>query len=333
MKPNLDAFFHPKKFKAFFKAPFSRRHFLKLLGLFSLTALFTTKTTTKLMARNSKAVGPRPGKKIATAVPLAVVQGKNPAANTRKAVELLGGMDKFVHSGDTVVIKPNIGWNRAPQYAANTNPLVLATLVTMAKDAGAKRVRVFDNTCNDARMCYDNSGIQEAVKKSGGMIYHVRDIKWRPGRFPAGAAMKDWLMYQDAVECDTFINVPVAKHHGLSKLSLSIKNLMGVCGGRRGAMHWNLDEKLAEVLGFIRPELTVVDATRILLRHGPTGGNLEDVEHRDTIIASHDPVLADAYATTLFGLKPGDIGYIVASAKAGLGSMDIQQPGIRTTKA
>ncbi len=333
MKPSINSLFNFKKFKDFIQTPFSRGHFLKLLGLFSLTALFTTKTTGSLMARNSKAISPRRGKKIITPVPLAVVQGKDPVINTRKAVDLLGGMDKFVRSGDTVVIKPNIGWNRAPEYAANTNPLVVATLVAMAKEAGAKRVRVFDNTCNDPRMCYDHSGIKEAVKKSGGMIYHVSELKWRPGRFPAGAAMTDWLMYQDAVECDTFINVPVAKHHGLSKLTLSIKNLMGVCGGRRGAMHWNLDEKLAEVLAFIRPELTVVDGTRILLRHGPTGGNLEDVAQRDTIIASHDPVLADAYATTLFGMKPEDIGYIQASAKAGLGSMDIHQPGIRKIQA
>jgi len=141
--------------------------------------------------------------------------------------------------------------------------------------------------------------------------------------------MGDWPVFRDAVECDCFINVPVAKNHGLTTLTLSMKNLMGVCGGRRGSIHWDIDKKLTEITGFINPNLTVIDAYRILLRNGPTGGNLEDVAKKNTVIASADPVLADAYAATLFGLRPADIGSIAEGAKRGLGRMDIHNTNIQ----
>lgn len=273
-------------------------------------------------------VAPRAKRTVHTSCDLAVAKGDNPALLVRKAIEALGGIDRFVRKNDTVVIKPNIGWNRAPEYAATTNPEVVAALVRLCRAAGAKRVKVFDRTCNDAAMSYANSGIADAVRKSGGSIYHVIDAKFVPGIFPAGSAMETWPVYRDAAECDCFINVPVAKHHGLSGLTLSMKNLMGVCGGNRGQIHWNIDRKLAELVKFINPELTVIDAFRILTRNGPSSGNLRDVRMTQTVIAGTDPVLADSYAATLFDLKPEEIGHIQAAVKLQAGSSDLARAKI-----
>ncbi len=306
----------------------SRKDFLR--GLFASTgAAALIKGVSPVLAGQERKLAPRKKRAIKTLCDLAVVKGRDPAAAARKAVEALGGIGLFVRPGYTVVIKPNIGWNRAPEYAANTNPEIVAALVRLCYGAGAGKVRVFDRTCNEAEMCYRNSGILEAVGRAGGQITHVTDWKFISGDFPDGSAMESWPVYRDAVECDCFINVPVAKHHSLTGLTLSMKNLMGVCGGSRGQIHWNIDRKLPELANFINPELTIIDASRILLRHGPSGGSLKDVRKTNSVIAGTDPVLADSYAATLFDLRPADIGHIRAAEKQGVGTTDIARASIR----
>ena len=281
----------------------------------------------------STVLAPRAPKTISTICDLAVARGPEPGAATRSAVNALGGMGKFVKKGMVVVVKPNIAWDRTPEQGATTHPAVVAALVRMSFEAGAKTVKVFDFTCNEARRTYENSGIAAAAKQAGAAVNYVDDWKFFPGQFPPGAVMKDWLMYRDAVECDCFINAPVAKHHSLTRVTLSIKNLMGVCGNDRGRMHQDIAPKIVEVLAFMKPELTVIDASRILLRNGPSGGNMSDVKRVDTIIASADPVLADAYATTLFGIAPHEIGHIKLAAERKLGSMNLATAKIRTVNA
>lgn len=272
---------------------------------------------------------PRRASVIKTACDLAEVTGDDPYKCVIRAVELLGGISKFVKKGDIVVVKPNIGWNRAPEYAANTNPQAVAAMIKLARDAGAKKVKVFDNTCNSTKMCYLNSGIAEAVKKAGGEVIYPSSKSYQAASFPKGSAMDDWPINREAVECDCFINMPVAKHHSLTTLTLSIKNLMGVCGGSRGIMHWNIDKKLAELAAFIRPELTVIDAYRVLVRNGPSGGSLKDVELKKTFFASADPVLADCAGAALMGKNPSSIGHILQAAKMGLGSMNLAAANIK----
>ncbi|MBN1621310.1 MAG: DUF362 domain-containing protein [Endomicrobiales bacterium] len=312
-----------------FSMQYSRKGFLRFLGVFIGTLLLSSRTSRRLLAKTGKTLNERKKRQVKTDYDIAVAKGIDPYGITRTAIKTLGGMDKFVKKGDIVVIKPNIGWDRTPEQAGNTNPYVVETLVKMCFESGAKIVKVFDNTCNSARRTYDNSGIFDAVKRAGGTIFYVNDWKFYPGNFGKDAAMDEWPIFHDAVECDCFINVPIAKHHRLTELTLSMKNLMGVCGGSRGTMHWNIAQKLAEVTKFIKPDLTVIDAYRILLRNGPTGGDLADVEQKNTVIASTDPVLADSYATTLFGLKPKDIGYIKSGYEMGLGSMDISKAKLK----
>ncbi len=264
--------------------------------------------------------------------PVAVASGKDYRLLVEKAIELLGGMKNFITSGDKVVIKPNIGWDRTPEQGANTHPMVVRTLALLALDAGAATVRIFDHTCNEKRRCYANSGIIDELEKLGDKrirCEHIDPRKFVPVDIARGRSLKRWEIYQDALTADCYINVPVAKHHGLSRLSLGLKNAMGVIGGNRGKLHQNIGQDLADLATVVQPKLTVIDATRILLRNGPQGGRVEDVKVADTVIATTDPVAADAYATTLFGMQPEEIDSTVAAARMGLGEIDVQRMQLR----
>lgn len=241
-------------------------------------------------------------------------------------VNELGGLSKFIKSGDKVVIKPNMGWDRTVDQGANTHPVVIARLCTLALEAGASQVLVFDRTCNEERRCYQNSGIKPIIETLGDRRIKCRYIDERrfvPVKIEKGRAITEWSFYKDALEADCYINVPVAKHHGLSGLTLGLKNIMGVIGGHRGRIHFNLAQHLADLNTVIPVSLTIVDATRILLRNGPQGGRLSDVRQLDTLIAGTDPVACDAYATTLFGLQPPAVKSTVAAYEMGLGQMDL----------
>ena len=265
---------------------------------------------------------------------LAVDRGKDYVKLVDQVLTSLGGMGKFVRPGARVVVKPNIGWDRAEEYAANTNPVVVRAVVEQALAAGASRVLVFDRTCNEKRRCYTNSGIENALKSLDNKkvrVEHIDDRKFVPVEIKRGKSLTEMSIYQDALEADSYINLPIAKHHGLSGLTLGLKNSMGVIGGKRGMMHFNLGQKLADLATVIQPTLTIIDATRILLDNGPQGGDLADVRIMDTIIASTDPVAADAYATTLFGREPDEIESTVAAAKMGLGEMDLKRMQILST--
>jgi uncharacterized protein (DUF362 family) len=263
---------------------------------------------------------------------LAVGRNADPAVATTAAVAALGGMKAFVKAGQTVVVKPNIGWDRSPEQAANTNPGVVKALVSLALAAGARQVKVFDRTCNDAKRCYANSGILAAVeslKDPRAECVHIDNRRFVPVKIKDAVAVEEWSFYRDALECDVYINAPVAKHHGISRLTIGLKNVMGVIGGDRGKIHQNIQQKLADLNRVVRPALTVVDCSRILLRHGPQGGKLEDVEQRDLVIASRDPVAADAYAATVHGLKPEELAWLGAARDAGLGVMDLSQVTVK----
>lgn len=259
---------------------------------------------------------------------LVVAKGEDPYLMAIKAVDAIGGMERFVKRNSTVLIKPNIGWDRSPEQAGNTNPRVVAALVELSFKAGAKRVNIFDRTCNDAKRCYENSGILEAAREKGANVYFADDWNYVNARFLYPSPMEDWPIYRDALECDTFINVPILKHHGLTGFTISMKNLMGVCGGTRGIIHDNIGLKLAHLTDFIKPDLTIVDAYRVLLRNGPSGGNLADVAYYKTLIAGVDSTLIDAYACELLGKDPLSITNIREAKKLNFGNYDTKKADI-----
>ena len=261
-------------------------------------------------------------KPITTSGPqMAVARGSDPEAITRAAVEALGGIGLFVSRGDKVLIKPNIGWDRVPAQATTTNPQVVKTLAAMCLDAGAGKVVIMDNTINDPRRCYVRSGIKKVAEELGVEIPYAEHYKFKKVNV-GGELIKQWPVYSDALEMDKIINVPVAKHHSASRLTIGMKNLYGLLGGRRNQLHQDIHLSIAEMTAFFVPSLTVVDAVRILLANGPSGGSLSDVKKCDTVIASVDPVAADAKAAELFDIEPAQVGYLVLGSEMGLGTLD-----------
>lgn len=239
---------------------------------------------------------------------------------TLEAVNGLGGMGRFIGKGDVVWVKPNIGWNRRPEQAATTNPDVVATLVSLCWQAGAKRVIVSDNSCNSAVASFARSGIQQAAQKAGAECFVMDESRFRKTSLN-GKVMPAWELYGDVLGVNKFINVPIVKHHNLCKATLGMKNLMGVAGGERNRFHQDLNNTLVDLASYVRPTLVVMDAVRVLTANGPTGGNLADVQRRDTVAAGTDQVAIDAFGATLLGLKPQDIGYIVEGNARKLGTI------------
>ncbi len=290
-----------------------RRDFLKI----AISSLAISQLPLRLFAQTSSTV--------------ALSEGQDYAEITRSAIAALGGMKRFVKSGNTVVIKPNIGWDRKPEYAATTHPLVVKAIAEECIKAGAKRVKVFDNPCNDPRRSYESSGIPAALRGMDRVDIKQMDQERYKKTKINGTFLKEWELYDEALTADVLINVPIAKDHSTSRLTLGLKNLMGIMGGNRGYIHRSIDEALADVNSAVKSHLTVIDATRILVRHGPVGGSLNDVKVLNKVIASTDIVAADAYATTLFGLNPQDVSPTVAAYKRGLGEMNLNK--IKIVKA
>jgi len=264
---------------------------------------------------------------------LAVLRSDDPAANAAAAVALLGGMERFVRRGDHVVIKPNILTAREPKYGATTSPAVVAAIVKMCWEAGAKTVTVFDNPTAPPRQAYQVSGIAKAVNRVDGRMKVLSDRDFDLIEIPDGRALTEWPLVTDIFDADVFINVPCAKTHGLAGLTLSMKNLMGIMGGRRGRIHQSFDTKIVDVNTLVVPHLTVLDATRLLVRNGPSGGSLSDVRPGRTVVAGTNQVAVDSYGATLFGRKPKSLSYVALAEKRGLGTANLDELEIeeRTT--
>jgi uncharacterized protein (DUF362 family) len=255
---------------------------------------------------------------------LAIVQGESPAAITREALAAVGGMKRFIARGDEVMLKPNIGWDRTPELAACTNPEVVKTLVELCFEAGAKEVTVMDNTTNQAQRCYARSGIADAAKTAGAKVPFVNPyrLKKMPLR---GEWLKEWEVFTDFVEADKIINVPIAKHHSLCRLTMGMKNWLGAIGGARNQLHQKLDEAMVDLAAFFKPTLTVLDAYRILTRNGPQGGRTSDVRIQKTVVASVDPVAADTVGASFFDIQPEELAYLGIANQRGLGEFNLEK--------
>lgn len=260
---------------------------------------------------------------------VAVAEGKGPVANTEAVLEALGGIGRFVKKGDLVAVKPNIGWNRSVAQGANTHPEVVATVVKACLQAGAGRVVVFDRSCEDSRRTYRRSGIAQAAETAGAKVEHVKSSDFVETSIPAGKTLTRWPFHRYALEADVFINVPVAKNHNQTVLTMAMKNLMGVMGGERGDIHIDIHQKLADVSTLIQPDLNIIDATRIMVAHGPQGTSPDDLRSVDTVIASVNQVTADAYAAQSLPFENlpagGLFGYIKAAGEMGLGETDLSR--------
>jgi len=307
-----------------------RRDFLRR-GLAAGATLALGGCAAREAARGARSLGGRQG--IPTPrgqKPLLAVAAKGkPGALTRRAIDALGGIRKFVRSGQVVVIKPNIAWQRPPEQAATTNPEVVATLVRMCREAGAARVIVVEHSVDiPARLVFDIAGMQKAVDAVGGELISAHEQSMYREVKIGGQLLAQEQVIEHILAADLFINVPIAKSHDATKLTLSMKNLMGAIWNRQG---WHssasLSRCIAEFAGAVRPDLVVMDANRILVAGGPKGpGQTRDPQ---MVIASTDQVAVDAYCTGLFGMKPADIEHITIAASLGIGQADLAQVQIK----
>lgn len=266
---------------------------------------------------------PRASQVAPTRPDIAVWQGDDPDANVRAAIAALGGIGRFVKRGQTVAIKPNILTARAPEYAVTTNPDLVAALVRLALEAGASDVVVFDRPTSTARNAYDVSGIAAAVDRAGGRMKVLTDRDFERIAIPEGRVLTSWPFAVPAFDADVFINVPIAKDHGLAGLTMAMKNLMGIMGSTRGLIHQEFHQKIVDVNSLVKPHLVVLDAYRILTANGPSGGNLRDVRTPKQVIVGTNQASVDAYGTTLFGMKPTDLTYLRRAGEQGIGTIDL----------
>jgi uncharacterized protein (DUF362 family) len=252
---------------------------------------------------------------------LVIVRGKDVQKMAAAALEKLGGISRFITPGDKVLIKPNVGWDRQPEQAANTNPELVGAVVKLCREARASEVWVTDVSINDPYRSFARSGIEKAVEKSGGSVkftsendFVLTDLK--------GRVLKVWPVSRFYHEVDKVINMPVVKHHSLSKCTVAMKNWYGVLGGRRNRLHQEINMSIADLATAIGPTLTITDAIRVLVRNGPTGGNLSDVSVENTIIAGLDEVALDSYSLGFLGLNAEDVPFLTIGEKRGLGITD-----------
>jgi uncharacterized protein (DUF362 family) len=241
-------------------------------------------------------------------------------------------MSTFVQKGQTVVVKPNMAWDRTPEQGANTNPDLVAEVVKMCLEAGVKKVKVFDRTCSRPKRAYLRSGIQKAAEDAGAEVFHVHDRKFESVTIENGEILKKWEFYRDALEADAIINIPILKSHTASRATIGFKNIMGLIGGDRGKIHTDFDKKIVDINTVIKPTLTILDAYRIMLRNGPTGGNLADVKLAKTVAAGMDRVAVDAMGAKLFGLKPDELPFLTIAHARGMGEIDLNKLNVKTVK-
>jgi uncharacterized protein (DUF362 family) len=254
--------------------------------------------------------------------PVVQVQGDSPYEITKRAVAEIGGMGRIIARNDVVMIKPNIGWNRTVEQAACTNPEVLRALIELVFNAGAKKVIVMDNTCHKSEDCYQRSGIEAMAKAAGAEMRYCDDNRLTTHDFK-GEYLGKWPVFRDFLEVDKFINVPILKHHGSSGLTIAMKNLYGILGGNRGKLHRDMGENIADLAKGFTSHLVLVDAYRVLMRNGPVGGRLSDVELRRTVIASTRIMHADVAAAVLFGMEPKQLEFLQAAFSRKMGEIEI----------
>jgi len=263
---------------------------------------------------------------------IVLAKQSDPIAALQASLDAIGGIKRFIQPGQKVTVKPNIGWDRTPEQAADTNPILVGEMVRLCLAAGASEVIVSDVTCNSAPRCYLRSGIREAAEKAGAKVILPRDEDYVQIDLK-GKLLTTWPVLKHFVQTDRLINMPIAKHHSLSGGTAAMKNLYGVLGGPRHQLHQQIDQSIVDLAKFFVPTLTVVDATRVLLRNGPTGGSLDDVAIHDSVICATDQVAADSRAMEFLGLDGSRVGHVLLAGQSGLGEVNYRSAGYKEIAA
>ena len=259
---------------------------------------------------------------------LTLARRDDPVAGLNATLDAIGGIGRFVKTGEKVTIKPNVGWDRTPAQAANTNPILVGEMVRLCLAAGASEVIVTDVTCNDPRRCFLRSGIRKAAEAAGAKVFLATDDDYIQADL-GGKLLTQWPVLRHFIETDRLINMPIVKQHSLSLCTIGMKNLYGIIGGRRNQLHQQVNQSIVDLASYCRPTLTVIDATRVLLRSGPQGGSLDDVAIENTVMCATDQVAADSRAVEFLGLSGDQVGHIILAEQSGLGRVDYRAAGYR----
>jgi uncharacterized protein (DUF362 family) len=269
---------------------------------------------------------------------LVAVMGGEPAQLYAKAIAAMGGIGRFVKKGQSVVIKPNIGWNKTPELAANTNPLLVTAIIKDCFAAGASKVGVFDHTCDEWRSCYKASGIQDAVEAAGATMLFAHEEKYyREVSIPNGKRLKNAKVHQAILDYDVWINVPILKNHGSAKMSIALKNNMGVVWDRRYWHSNDLQQCIADFATFSKqPAINIVDAYRIMTQNGPQGKGADDIQLAKAIFMAIDPVAVDTAAVSFFNqyktMTVNDASHIKLSEELKVGTTKINELKVERIK-
>jgi len=306
-----------------------RRNFLRTALLGGLAGFFQLKSKALLASESIS---------ISKENDLVAVMGAEPEVMYSKAIKAMGGMSRFVKRGQKVVVKPNIGWDKKPEFAANTNPNLIAAIVKDCIACGASEVVVFDHTCDEWEACYKNSGIEASAKSAGAKIAFAHDEKYyRDVQIPKGIRLKEVKIHEAILDCDVWINVPVLKNHGGAKMSISLKNFMGIVWNRRYWHANDLQQCIADCATITKmPALNIVDAYRIMTQNGPKGKTIEDVQLAKALFMSTDIVAVDTASVKFFNqfreMKIEDVGHIGLSEKLNVGTTDVDKLTVERIK-
>ncbi|WP_371381283.1 DUF362 domain-containing protein [Sporomusa aerivorans] len=254
---------------------------------------------------------------------LVIAEGTEPETLIEKGFTALGGIGALVRQGATVVIKPNFSVPRKPEEACTTNPLLVAAVVKQCLAAGAKEVKVIDYPFNSPPVCLANSGIKRAVEAAGGKAFAINEQTYYTQVDIGGKILKTALFSKDVLDADVFINFPILKHHQLTKVTMGMKNMMGLVWDRGYFHNTDVMQGVAELAAYRRPHLTILDATRGITAKGPYGPG--PIREWNQVVFGVDSVAVDAYGATLFGVKPEEIGYVAAAAQLGVGEIDLKK--------
>jgi len=261
---------------------------------------------------------------------LVAVRNGQPVEMYRRAMEEMGGMEKYVQPGQTVALKPNASWDVPPERAANTNPELMTAIVEDCFEAGARRVLVFDNTCDNWERSYANSGVAEAVEKAGGQMLHAHlERYYKEVDIPGAKRLNKAKVYERLINSDVFINIPVMKHHASTTITIAMKNLMGVVWDRRFWHRNDLHQCIADFCLYRKPDLNIVDAYLVMTQNGPRGTSAADLTRMQSLLVSSDIVAVDAAGALMMDHQPDQISHLRIGAEMGIGEIDLGKLNIQ----
>lgn len=256
---------------------------------------------------------------------MSIVSGSVRRQTVRKAVELLGGIGRFVNPGQTVLLKPNVAFASPPRICATSHPDIISEIAKLCYQAGARKVFITDNPINDPTSCFELSQISAAVTECGAEIIMPKTDLFRPLTLPGGKLLNNWpVLYEPFKNIDKVIGIAVVKNHTRSGASMTMKNWYGLLGGGRNIFHTDINTIIVELAMLMKPTLVILDGTQVMVSNGPTGGSSSDLKQINIMIAGCDSVAVDSFGATLLNMTPADLPYLLKAQELKLGTTDYQ---------